>query len=97
MNNKWTCTVTKQANGKYSANLEQGGVVVNGLSQNVDYNTLKQSIINNTGIVILKHKDMLFERISKTKQIATIDATQTRKDCRVTIEDRVSGWKPDFS
>lgn len=97
--NKWTCTVVKDATGKYYARLTIGGYDVEGLPEHVNYKTLKETIRQKTGIEILKHKDMIWERLSDTEMIATIDATQYRrkgKDCRVTIEERKNGWKPCF-
>lgn len=48
-----------------------------------------------TGIEILKHKNMIFEG-SGRKRYALIDNTQTRNDCRVTLQERINGWKPCF-
>jgi hypothetical protein len=61
----------------------------------VDYRTLSKSIFNKTGITILKCKDMIFEKLSDTEKVATIDCTQYRNgDCRVTIKELLNGWKP---
>ena len=32
--------------------------------------------------------------LSDFERIATLDNTQCRNDCRVTIEERISGWMP---
>lgn len=92
---KWICTII-QSNGKYRAIMEMDGNTVEDLPSEVNYKTLKEAIRSKTGVVILKRKDMIFERLSDFEKIATIDATQYRenRDCRVTIEDRKNGWKP---
>ena len=95
--NRWFIKVIRTAEGKYYARMEIEGNEVKNLPEDVDYNTLKNAIELKTGIVILKHKDMFFEKLSATEKIATIDATQCRgdgKDCRVRIEELVRGWKP---
>lgn len=99
MKNRFACTVIKNLEGKYRCKLEIEGVEIQNIEENVDYKTLKKSIEDRTGIIILKYKDMIFERLSNTEKIATIDATQYRegKDCRVTISDRIEGWKPNFN
>lgn len=94
---KWICTVVQDADGKYYANMDIDGVEVIELPEHVDYKTLREAIKNKTGISILMKKDMIFERLSDFEKVATIDATQYRgegKDCRVTIEERINGWKP---
>lgn len=94
---KFVCTVIQDSNRKYTASVIIDQKEVEGLPTCVDYKTLKEEVLNKTGIVILKHKEMIFERLSATEKIATIDATQYRgegKDCRVTIEERINGWKP---
>ena len=92
---KFTCRVIKDTNGKYHADLCIAGRMVEGLPSNVDYNTLREAIRINTGIEILKRSQMIFERYNG-KYYAMIDATQTRNDCRVTIQEILDGWKPDF-
>lgn len=97
---KWACTIVQQFDGTYYARLDIMGKEIEDLPEGVNYNTLKEAIKNKTGIVILKHKDMIFERLSNTEKIATIDATQYReigKDCRVTLKERIEGWKPNFA
>lgn len=93
---KFTCRVIQDTNGKYHADLCIAGFVVDGLPSGVDYNTLREAIRRQTGIEILKRSQMIFERYNG-KSYAMIDATQTRNDCRVTIEEILSGWQPDFS
>lgn len=93
---KWTCRVIQDTNGKYHADLRIAGCMTEGLPSGVDYNTLREAIRQKTGIEILKRGQMIFERYNG-KSYAMIDATQARDDCRVTIEEILSGWKPDFS
>jgi len=96
---KWACTIVKEHEGTYYTNMEINGITVKDLPEGVNYNTLKEAIKNKTGITILKHKDMIFEKLSDTEKVATIDATQYRgigKDCRVTLKERIKGWKPNF-
>jgi len=96
---KWTCEVVKDRKGTYCACMNIEGKYVEGLPMNVDYRTLKEAIRNKTGIEILKHKNMIFEGKGKEKY-AVIDATQYRgegKDCRVTYQDLLDGWKPKFT
>lgn len=93
--NKWTCTVIQNTGiGKYHANMLINNKIVDGIPFDVDYKTLMEAIKRITGISILKRKEMIFERLSDFEKIATIDATQTRNDCRVTVEERISGWMP---
>lgn len=93
--NKWTCTVIQNTgSGKYHANMLINNKIVDGIPFDVDYKTLMEAIKRITGISILKRKEMIFERLSDFEKIATIDATQTRNDCRVTVEERISGWMP---
>lgn len=90
---KWTCTII-QRDGKYRAVMLINNKEVDGIASDVDYRALSQSIKQITGIEILKRKDMIFERLSDFEKIATIDATQPRNDCRVTVTERINGWNP---
>lgn len=94
---KWTCEVIRNKNYKYSAVMVEGGVKVEGLPENVDYNTLREAIRRQTGVCMLKCKDMLFER-HKGLDYAFIDNTHHRpgKDCRVSLADRRNGYAPKF-
>jgi hypothetical protein len=97
---KWACTIVKEFEGTYYARMCIDGKEVEDLPEGVNYKTLKEAIKNKTGITILKHKEMIFEKLSDTEKIATIDATQYRgigKDCRVTLKERIEGWKPNFA
>ena len=92
---KWTCTVIQNTgSGKYHANMLINNKIVDGIPFDVDYKTLMEAIKCITGISILKRKEMIFERLSDFEKIATIDATQCRNDCRVTVEERINGWNP---
>ena len=91
---KWYCKVIYTKGIGYRAIMEINGITVNGLPCDVDYNTLKQAILLKTGIVILKRKDMIFEKLSDFEQVATIDNTQVRNDCRVTIAELINGYEP---
>lgn len=92
---KWTLSIAKGIDGKYSATLTMGGKEVEGLPENVDYDTLKDAIEKEAGIRLLNHNDMIFEGY-KRKYYAFLDSTQTRRDCRVTLEERLNGYKPCF-
>ena len=92
---RWFLEVVQEQNGTYSANMIMGGKPVEGLPSGVDYNTLRDAIRNKTSVVILKRKDMLFQR-SGRRSFAFIDNTQERKDCRVTLDEMRLGWKPNF-
>jgi len=93
---RWTCEIVKDFNGVYYANMFIEGQKVENLPEYVDYNTLKAAIRQETGVEILKCKDMIFEK-SGRKYYAFLDNTQTRPDCRVTLKERLNGYKPDFS
>lgn len=93
---KFTCEVVKEFDGTYYANLILNGELVKGLPEYVSYKELAQAIKEKTGIVILKCKDMIFERCGR-KYYAFIDATQSRNDCRVKLEERLNGYKPNFN
>ena len=92
---KWICTVIQNADsGKYHADVLINNKSVDGIPFDVDYKTLMGAIKRITGISILKRKEMIFERLSDFEKIATIDATQMRNDCRVTVTERINGWNP---
>lgn len=95
---KFFIEVVQDFDGTYYANMVLNGCPVRGLPENVDYNTLREGIRQKTGVEILKRKDMKFQQFGR-KNYAYIDATQYRgegKDCRVTLDEMRSGWKPDF-
>ena len=93
--NKWTCTIIQNTDsGKYHADMLINNKNVDGIPFDVDYKTLTEAIKRITGISILKRKEMIFERLSDFEKIATLDNTQFRNDCRVTVEERISGWMP---
>lgn len=90
---KWIYTVIQNANsGKYHADMLINNKSVDGIPFDVDYKTLTDAIKRVTGISILKRKEMIFERLSDFERMATLDNIQCRNDCRVTIEERISGW-----
>ena len=91
----WFLEMVQDYNGTYYANMTLGGKKVEGLPEHVDYNTLKDAIRQKTGVCILNRNEMIFQQSGK-KKYAFIDATQPRKDCRVTLEEIRNGWKPDF-
>jgi len=96
---KFFIEVVQDFDGTYYANMVVSGSPVRGLKEHVDYNTLREDIKVKTGIEILKKKDMFFQQCGR-KKYAYIDATQYRgegKDCRVTLDEMRSGWKPDFN
>lgn len=93
--NRWVCKIIKNSDNKYHADMQIEGRNIYDLEENVDYKTLSKSIFNKTGIQILKCKDMIFEKLSNTEKVATIDCTQYRNgDCRVTMKELINGWKP---
>ena len=93
--NKWTCTIIQNTDsGKYHADMLIDNKNVDGIPFDVDYKTLTEAIKRVTGISILKRKEMIFERLSDFEKIATLDNTQCRNDCRVTVEERIRGWMP---
>lgn len=90
--NKWTCTIIQNTDsGKYHADMLINNKSIDGIPFDVDYKTLMGAIKRITGISILKRKEMIFERLSDFEKIATIDATQLRNDCRVTVTERING------
>lgn len=92
---RWFCKIIKNSDNKYRAVMEIEGKQVQGLAENVDYRTLKKSIEDKTGIRILQCQSMIFEKLSNTEKVATIDCTRSREgDCRVRIEELIRGWKP---
>lgn len=94
---KWICTVIQDSNRKYTATLTMDQKEVEGLPSGVDYKTLKEAILRKAGIVFVSQKQLIFEKFTDKEKIATIDTTQylgEGKGCRVTIEDRINGWKP---
>lgn len=92
---KWTCEVTKNLVGTYSANMYIDGKYVEGLPKHVKYTVLRDAIKERTGIEILLKKDMKFELFNNGNvKKATIDNTQERADCRVRRQEIYDGWKP---
>ena len=92
---KWICTIIQNTDsGKYHADMLINNKIVDGIPFDVGYKTLTEAIKRITGISILKRKEMIFERLSDFEKIATIDATQPRNDCRVTVTERINGWTP---
>jgi hypothetical protein len=53
--NRWVCTIIKDSNGTYYADMYINGDMVKGLPEYSDYKTLKEAIKNKTGITILNH------------------------------------------
>ena len=98
--NRWTCTIVQNTEtGKYRiADFRINGIVVWELQllSEVYYLALKEEVKRVTGIQLLPRRDMFFEKLSDFEKIATIDNTQVRNDCRVTIKERIAGWQPCF-
>lgn len=92
---KWFLEVVQDFDGSYCANLTVNAMPVKGLPEYVDYNTLRNAIKEKTGIEILNKKDMLFQQNGR-KSYAYFDATQERKDGRVTLDEMKQGWRPKF-
>lgn len=92
---RWFLEIVRDFDGTYYANMQVEGKRVEDLPEHVDYNALKKAIREKTGIVILKRKDMFFEKLGR-KHYAYIDATQERADCRVTFKNFENGYKPCF-
>ena len=91
---KWAGTfIQNTETGKYycTLNTENGFV---DFWDEADWITLSHDIEVITGIRVLKRKDMKFEKLSEFSKIATIDATQTRSDCRVSLSEIRNGWRP---
>lgn len=97
----WTCTIIQNTEtGKYRV----ANFIVNGkditenfrLPYDFNYKGLITFVRKETGICLLKRKEMIFEQLSDFEKIATLDTTQERIDCRVTIAERKAGWQPCF-
>ena len=93
---KWFLEVVQDFDGTYYANMVMNGKPVTGLPEYVNYNTLRDAIRQQTGVVILNRSQMKFQGRGR-KKYAYIDNTQERPDCRVTLREMDQGWKPDFS
>lgn len=92
---KWYCSVIRDVNGIYSADLCVNGRFVSGIYTWSSYKDLRNDIKSKTGIEIPKRNQMIFEEF-RGKKYALIDASQVRSDCRVTLEERINGWFPGF-
>lgn len=92
---KWFLEVVQDSDGTYYANLNIGGKLVEGLPRNVSYRALQDAIRKQTGIEILKKKDMQFEA-RDGKKFAYVDNTEVRKDCRVSLRELDGHWYPKF-
>lgn len=98
---RWTCTIIQNIEtGLYRvADFRIDGKDITERFRvpfDLDYRGLVTFVKEETGICLLKRRDMIFERLSDFEKIATIDETQEREDCRVTIKERIAGWKPCF-
>ena len=98
---KWTCTIIQNTeNSLYRvADFRSDGKDITErfcVPFDLDYRGLVIFVKEETGICLLKRKEMIFERLSDFEKIATLDATQEREDCRVTIKERIAGWQPCF-
>lgn len=87
--------VVRDFDGSYYANMLQDGKRVEGLPENVDYKTLREGIKQIAHFEILPCNQMLFSQFGR-KSYAYIDATQERKDCRVTMREINAGYKSSF-
>lgn len=97
MKGKWFLEIIQDFDGSYYANMTVDGKRVEGLSEYVDYNTLRESIRTRTGISILHRKHLIFQRNGR-KRYAYIDATQPcKRGCVVTLDEVCAGHKPNFS
>jgi len=94
---RWAATfIQNTETGKYhcTINTENAGFI--DFWDEYDWISLCNEIRISTGICMLKRKDMHFEKLSDFERIATIDATQTRDDCRVSLDEIRQGWKPNL-
>ena len=70
---QWICTIIKTYEGKYYARLNIGGYDVSDLPEHVSFRYLRDSIRKITGIQIPTENKLLWEKLSDTEMIATID------------------------
>lgn len=109
MGDRWYIEVVQDFDGKYYAHMTIEGKIVENLPEYVDYRTLMVAIENETGIRLLKRKDMIFEKRGR-KKYAHVDATggsaawrqkvnadKNGMDCRITFKDIEKGYTPDFT
>lgn len=86
---RWTCTIVQTHERKYYARLTIGGYEVSGLPglpEHVSYRYLRNAILRMTGIKIPSENALLWEKLSDTEMIATIDTGRP-----VTLSER-KGW-----
>lgn len=92
---KWVCTVIQNMKtGKYNAIMEIEGKSIDNLPVDANYSTLRREIKRITNKEIPLRKHMIFERLSNFEKISTLDCTQCRSDCRVTLAELIKGWEP---
>lgn len=109
MGGRWYMEMVQDFDGRYYAHMIIEGKVVENLPEYVDYKTLTEAIRRETGISLLKRKDMIFEKRGR-KKYAHIDATggntawrqkvnanELGHDCRITFKDIEDGYTPDFT
>ncbi len=108
MGGRWYMEMVQDVDGSYYvSNMIIEGRKVENLPEHVDYLTLTAAIKRETGISILKRKDMIFEKKNR-KSYAHIDATggntawrnkaaNNGRDCRITFKDIENGFTPDFT
>jgi len=91
---KWCCDIIVLNSKSCYANLYIDGEKIN-LPHCESYTSLRSKIKEKTGIELPNQNQMKFESHNGYKY-ALIDTTQPREDCRVTIDERLQGWKPNW-
>ena len=93
---KFFCEIVQGFDGTYYANLSIDGKLVSGLAEYVNYNELKKSIRDKTGICIVNRKSLIFQGYGR-KKYAFIDATQPcKRGSIVTLDEIINGHRPKF-
>lgn len=94
---KWFLEMVQCTDGSYYANLRINNVMITDLPEYVDYNTVKNAIENQYCITILLRKDMKFEKgCSGGKKYAYLDGTRQLDDMRITMEQMLDGYTPNW-
>lgn len=91
---KWYCAVCAIRSGVWCAEMYIDNEEID-LPPCSSYTELRNVVKKQTGIELLKKNQMKFES-HNGYQYALIDNTQPRNDCRVTIDERLQGWKPNW-
>ena len=90
---KWYCNIHKNGSRWYASMYIDKEYIK--IQPCTSYTNLRREVKYRTGIELPPKNCIKFESHNGYKY-ALIDNTQPREDCRVTIDERLQGWKPNW-